>query len=227
VRFAPVQLLTAAHPGDPARDVAITHGLLRRVAARELPATARVYRPGPTLAFGKLDAHARGYEAATRSARAHGFVPMLRLGGGRAAAYHEGCLVVEFVAPQDGVVSAIADRFAAGSTLLVDALARVGVEAAIGELAGEYCPGAWSVHAGGVKLAGPAQRSIRGAALWTAFVAVEDGARLRAVLTDVYAALELDWQPSTAGAAEDVRPGVTVAAVQAAVVTALGDPSPG
>ena len=51
---------------------------------------------------------------------------------------------------------------------------------AVGELSGEYCPGRWSVHAAGVKLAGPAQRSIRGGSLWTAFVAVERGEEILA-----------------------------------------------
>jgi hypothetical protein len=71
------------------------------------------------------------------------------------------------------------------------------------------------VHAGGVKLGGTAQRTVRGAALLTGFVVATGGARVRAVLTDVYAALELDWDPATAGAVEDVVPGATPAGVAA------------
>jgi hypothetical protein len=72
-----------------------------------------------------------------------------------------------------------------------------------------------------VKVAGTAQRSIRGASLMTAAIVVEGGDRLRAALVDVYDALELDWDPRTAGAAEDVAPGVRAEAVEAAVVERL------
>ena len=93
--------------------------------------------------------------------------------------------------------------------------------AAVGELAREYCPGRWSVHAGGVKVGGTAQRTVRRASLLAAVVVVQGGHRLRAALVDVYAALDLDWDPRTAGAAEDVTPGVTAAGVAAAVVGRL------
>ncbi len=206
---------------DAAQDIAATQALLRRVAAGEEPASARVYRPHATVAFGKLDAARPGYERAQAAAREHGFAPVLRIAGGHAAAYDEGCVIVEVVTPAARIAEGIGERFAAGSAMLRRVLASVGVDAEIGELPGEYCPGAWSLHAGGVKLAGPAQRAVRGAALWSAFVAVEGGARLRAVLTDVYAALELDWDPRTAGAAEDVRPGLTADAVEAALAGAV------
>jgi lipoate-protein ligase A len=224
VLLAAERLIRESHPDDPAADIALSHALLRRVAAGELPATARVYRPAPTLAFAKLDKLAPGYDAAVAAAASRGFAPVLRLGGGRAAAYHEGCVVVEVIAPQEGIVSNLEARFAAGSQLLQRALARVGVDSAIGELPGEYCAGSWSVNARGIKLAGPAQRAIRGAALWTAFVAVQRGAELRDVLIDVYAALALDWRPETAGAASDIVPGVRVPDVEAALIAELGTP---
>jgi octanoyl-[GcvH]:protein N-octanoyltransferase len=208
--------------GDAELDMAATHTLLRRVGAGELEATARVFRPRATVTFGKLDAVRPGYPAAAAAARAHGFAPVLRIAGGHAAAFDEGSVVVELVTPSMRVAEGISERFAAGSNLLTRVLREAGVDARVGELPGEYCPGGWSVHAGGVKLAGPAQRSIRGAALWSSFVAVEGGARLRAVLTDVYAALALDWRPQTAGAAEDVRPGIRAEAVEAALATAVG-----
>jgi octanoyl-[GcvH]:protein N-octanoyltransferase len=43
---------------------------------------------------------------------------------------------------------------------------------------------------------------------------VEDSAPIRKVLTDTYAALGLDWDPATAGAVNDLVPGVDVAAVE-------------
>ena len=46
--------------------------------------------------------------------------------------------------------------------------------------------------------------------LFSSSIVVEDGAAIRDVLTDVYSALELDWRPETAGAANDLVPDVTV-----------------
>ncbi|MDX6688190.1 MAG: octanoyl-[GcvH]:protein N-octanoyltransferase, partial [Baekduia sp.] len=59
-----MQLLRARHPDDPVLDAAITHALLRQVATGAQPPTARVFRPGATMAFGRLDALSAGYEAA-------------------------------------------------------------------------------------------------------------------------------------------------------------------
>jgi octanoyl-[GcvH]:protein N-octanoyltransferase len=68
---------------------------------------------------------------------------------------------------------------------------------------GEYCPGRWSVNAGGTrKLAGVGQRVISGGAHVGTVVVAEDAASIRRVLEPVYAALELDWDPATAGAVE-------------------------
>jgi hypothetical protein len=71
-----------------------------------------------------------------------------------------------------------------------------------------------------VKLVGTAQRLVRGASLLGAVVLVQGGARVRAVLEDVNAALGLAWDPATAGAAEDEVPGLTVDAVERAVLDA-------
>jgi hypothetical protein len=47
---------------------------------------------------------------------------------------------------------------------------------------------------------------------------------VRAVLRDVYAALGLEWDDATAGALDEEVPGVTLDAVERAVLTAYGDP---
>jgi len=218
-----VQLVRAGHPHDPLLDAAVTHALLRRVGAGELGPVARVFRPGPTMAFGRLDALAAGFERAQAAATAHGYAPLVRLGGGHAAGYDEGSLLVELIRPERTIADGIEARFAGATGLLVEALGAVGIAARVGELAGEYCAGAWSVNAAGVKLAGTAQRSIRGASLVTAMLIVEGGARLRAALVDVYAALEIAWRPETAGAAQDVRPGLRAADVERAVIATLAN----
>ena len=217
-----MRLLRAAHPRDPLLDMALSAALLERVAAGA-DEVARVFRPGPTMAFGRLDALRPGFSEAAAAARRHGYAPVLRLGGGHAAGYDDGAVVVELITREPVVAEGIERRFAEGTALVAGALRVAGVDARIGELAGEYCPGAWSVHAGGVKLAGTAQRSVRGASLLAAVVLVKHGERLRAALVDVYAALGIAFDPGTAGAAQDVVPGIDVGSVETALLAALGE----
>jgi lipoate-protein ligase A len=217
-----VELLRARHPDDPLLDAAVTHALLREVAAGRRPPTARVFRPGPTMAFGRLDALEReAYDRARAAARAHGYAPVLRLGGGHAAAYDEGSVLVEVIRPVATIAEGTGERFAGVAALLVEALGMLGIAAHVGELPGEYCAGAWSVNAHGIKLAGVAQRSIRGASLVTAMVLVEGGAQLRAALVDVYGALGLTWHPSTAGAAQDIVRSLSAGDGERALIAAL------
>jgi hypothetical protein len=54
-------------------------------------------------------------------------------------------------------------------------------------------------------------------------VIAEGGARLRAALVDVYTALGIAWRPETAGAAQDVLPGLRVADVERAVIATLAN----
>ena len=77
--------------------------------------------------------------------------------------------------------------------------------------------------AGRIKLVGSAQRAVRGGALLSAFILVGGGDRLRGVLFDVYRALEIPWRPATAGALDDVAPGVTIEAVEETVLAARGE----
>jgi octanoyl-[GcvH]:protein N-octanoyltransferase len=170
-----------------------------------------VLRPGPTLAFGRLDALLPGFAGASAAARRLGYTPVVRSAGGHAAVYDEQSLVVEHVTAEADVTAGLQARFEAQSALLRDALAGLGADARIGELAGEYCAGAHSINLGGrIKVVGIAQRAIRHAALTTAVVVVGGGARLRGAVAEVYELLGLDIDPATAGALDDELPGVSV-----------------
>ena len=216
-----MRLLRDSFPDRPALDIALSHALLARVARGELEPTVRLYRPGPTLAFGRLDTLRAGFAEAGAAARDAGFAPMVRLAGGHAAAYHEASLIYEEITAENDMTAGLHDRFRDGAELLGGAIASFGIDARVGEIPGEYCPGAYTVSAAGrIKLVGTAQRVVRGGALVSAFVIVGGGDRLRAVLFDVYRALELAWDPATAGALDDAAPGVPVAAVEEAI---LGD----
>ena len=101
---------------------------------------------------------------------------------------------------------------------MTEAFGTLGVDARIGELEGEYCPGAYSVHAGDMKIMGVGQRLVRGAAHVGGVVSVLHGSRIRDVLIPVYRELDLDWRPSTAGALDELVPDVTLDRVRDAIV---------
>jgi lipoate-protein ligase A len=196
----PVLLLDGRAGEDLALEVALAQTLLERVGRHGGAPVLRCYRALPTVAFGRRDTLAPGFAAAAAAARAHGFEPVVRAPGGHAAAYHEDCIVLDEVMPADDAVSGMQERFAAEAARQVAALRSLGVDARIGEVPGEYCPGAFTVNArGAVKLIGTAQRLIRGAWLLSTIVVVDREGALRAVLEDVYAALDLHWDPATVG----------------------------
>jgi octanoyl-[GcvH]:protein N-octanoyltransferase len=191
---------------------------LRSVADGRRPDALRVFRPGPTLAFGRLDVLLPGFAAAADAARRHGYTPVVRSAGGHAAVYDEQCLVVEHVTREQDVTAGLQVRFEAQSALLRGVLAALGADARIGELPGEYCAGAHSINLGGrIKVVGIAQRAIRHGALTTAVVVVGGGDRLRATIADVYGALALAVDPARAGALDDELPGIAVERLAAAV----------
>jgi lipoate-protein ligase A len=152
--------------------------------------------------------------------RQRGFTPVIRSAGGRAAAYHEGCLVVDEIVAESDAMSAIRERFAAGADRQARALRGVGVDARVGEVPGEYCPGEFSVNARGrTKLVGAAQRIIRGGWLFSAVVVVTGSEGLCAVLEDVYGELGLQWDAATTGSVTDEVAAVTVDEVRHALLT--------
>lgn len=209
-----MQLIAEGYPHDPVLDMALSHALLRAVASGELPETARVFRPGPTVALGRLDALTPRFDEARAAAVRHGRTPVLRLGGGRAACYDRESVVMELVTRSTSVAQGTQDRFRSGVAVIAEALASLGVHTRAGEPESSYCPGRWSLHLpGGPKVVGAAQRSIPGASLVTAVVVVGGGERLRAVLVDVYEALGLPWVSSTAGALDDAYHAIRAADV--------------
>ena len=197
-----LRLVRAGFPEDPALDTAVSRALLERVARGELPDTLRLARPGPMVPFGKQDAVSGGYLAAARAAREHGFEAVLRLAGGRAAVFHEHTVELAHAVHEPEPRAGIYPRFEATGAVVAAALRRLGVDARVGEVAGEYCPGGYSVNARGrTKLAGIGQRVIRTGAHVGAVVVAAGEERIREVLLPVYDALGLEWEPETAGSA--------------------------
>jgi octanoyl-[GcvH]:protein N-octanoyltransferase len=208
-------------PRRPSLEVAVSHALVERVNEGAPGAVLRLYRPARTVAFGRLDALRPGFAAAAAAARAHGFEPVLRAPGGHAGAYHDGCLGIDEVLGEADPIAGMHDRFARSGERMAAALRTLGVDARVGRVPREFCPGEFTVNARGrVKLVGTAQRVMRHGSLLAASVAVHDAGALRRVLTDVYAALELDWDTATVGSVADEVGGVTLDDVERAVLAA-------
>lgn len=215
-------LVRETEPRPPSLEVAVSHALVERVN-EGAPSVVRLYRPAPTVAFGRLDALRPGYPAAAAAARAHGFEPVLRAPGGHAVAYHDGCLGIDEVLGEPDPIAGMHDRFTRSGELLAVVLRGVGLDARVGRVPGEFCAGDFTVNArGAVKLVGTAQRVVRRASLLAASIVVRDADALRAVLVDVYRALELDMDPATVGAVEDEVSGVGIDDVERAVLEAYG-----
>jgi octanoyl-[GcvH]:protein N-octanoyltransferase len=208
----------------PAFGTGVSEAILARVARGELPPTFRLHRPSRELAFAKQDRVAAGFGDAVRAARRIGFEPVVRIAGGRAAVFHEGTLAIAWAQPDPRPVARIRDRFEQAAEIVAAALRRTGVDAEIGEIPGEWCPGTWSVNARGeVKLAGIGQRMIAGGAHIGAVVVADRGELVRAALEPVYSALELDWDPATAGSVASEVEGVDCGDVEAALIDELGE----
>lgn len=205
-------------------DVAVSHAILSAVSAGEIGPTLRLYVPGPVVAFGLADRVAAGYEFAVRAAEAHGYAAVERLAGGRAAVFHERTLAFALTIPEPEPKTGISERFESISGIMVDAFDSLGLDARLGQLPGEYCPGEWSVNVSGrVKVMGVGQRLVRGAAHVGGVVVVDDGHRIRDVLIPTYRALHLDWDPRTAGSLADRSPGLTTEHVARAIIDSFSD----
>ena len=195
-----LRLIRHSFPDDPELSTAVSRTILRRVAAGELPATIRIHRPGREVAFGRQDLASPRYEAAAEAARGAGFAAVERLAGGRAAVFHDGTIAIARAYSDPQPPRRTYARFEEMADLIAATLRGLGVDARVGEVPGEYCPGAYSVNArGAVKLSGIGQRMIRGGAHMGGVVVASGGQEVARALEPVYQALELEWDPATSG----------------------------
>ena len=195
-----MRIIEAPHPGHGDLGTGVSAALMRRVARGELPPTARLHRTGPILAFGRLDKLRPGYREAVAIARERGYEPVERLAGGRAAVFHEGTLSFSLATREAGAYAGTRKRFEGMAAMIAELLGRLGIDGRVGEVAGEYCPGEYSVNAAGrVKIAGIGQRVITGGAHVGGVIVVRGAGRIRAVLEPIYDVLEVEWEPATTG----------------------------
>ena len=178
--------------------------MLYRAAAGGQEESLRLFRPARVLAFGPSDRLSPGFDAARAAARAAGFTPVDRLAGGRAALFHEQTIAFAWTVPDVEARAHIHERYEAMANLIAQALRRLGVDARVGAVPREYCPGEYSVNArGATKLMGIGQRVFVHAAHVGGVISVDGAPLLRDVLIPVYDALDLDWDPATSGSVAD------------------------
>ena len=209
---------------DAATDLERSVELLRAVADGTIAQhrVVRLYAPVPTVALSRRESRLPGFETATRAAIERGFTPVVRPTGGRAVAYDESCIVFDIIAREEQGAIGQARFFREVGDALAAAMRDLGVDARVGDVPGEYCPGEFSINArGAVKLIGTSQRAVRGARLLSGMLPLGAVDRFADVLIAVNAALDLDWDPATFGSLAAEAPGIPRTSVEEALIAAL------
>ena len=170
----------------------------------------RLRRPRPTAAFSPQDTTHPDYEHIKRQARANGFEPIERGTGGRLTMFDEHALAITIISPHADPHQHTIKRYDVFAGAIADALVTLGIDARIGELPNEYCPGRFSINAEGrIKLVGIAQRMNRRCIQMGAIIAVERSDEACAAIVEAYNAMGLSFDSATYGAINDLRPDVT------------------
>ncbi|HUQ62057.1 lipoyl protein ligase domain-containing protein [Lentzea sp.] len=205
------RLLVSGSTGNAVTDLVVP-ALLLRAPGASWSQLVHVYVPqGPTVAFSGRDLRSPGIAAATEVAHAAGFTTVVRSPGGRMVAYDSGAVVIDHLDRTTGIRHAGSATFAANAESHVRVLRGLGdVDARVGEVDGEYCPGEYSINVGGVaKVVGSAQRVTATGSLFSTVVQVVVSDRVRAVLEDVSDALGYDLRRSSIAGLADYAPTLT------------------
>jgi octanoyl-[GcvH]:protein N-octanoyltransferase len=217
--------VTAAFPGrfrliddtalpDEARPSPVQYAAWVKETLRTLvpgeDAILRFRRPRPTAAFSPQDTTHPDYQHIREQARASGFEPIERGTGGRLTIYDEQALAITLIWPHPDPHLHTMARYKVFSGVIAKALSNLGIDARIGELPDEYCPGKFSINAAGhVKLVGIAQRMNRRCVQMGAIIAVERSEKACAAIAAAYRAMDLAFDPKTYGAASDYAPSLS------------------
>ena len=198
--------LPAEMKSDPAEYAAWVKEQLASLQLGE-KAILRFRRPRPTAAFSPQDTTHPDYERIKTMALASGFVPIERGTGGRLAMFDEHALAITMICPHPEPHQHTMKRYEFFSGMIADALAKLGIDARVGELPNEYCPGKFSIHADGrIKLVGIAQRMNRRCFQMGAIIAVERSDKACAAIADAYSAMDLAFDSKTYGAVTELLP---------------------
>lgn len=169
----------------------------------------RFRRPRPTAAFSPQDTTHPDYLSIKHQARANGFEPIERGTGGRLTMFDEHSLAVTIISAQAEPHQHTMKRYEIFAGAIAAALVNFGIDARVGELLNEYCPGKFSINAEGrIKLVGIAQRMNRRCIQMGAIIAVERSDRACEAIADAYQAMGLAFDSATYGAISELQPNV-------------------
>ena len=185
-------------------------------------AILRFRRPRPTAAFSPQDTTHSDYEQIKESAMARGFEPIERGTGGRLTLFDENALSITIIAPHEAPHQQMLQRYDILSGAIALGLQNLGIDARVGELANEYCPGKYSVHAEGrIKLVGVAQRMNRRCLQMGAIVSVYRSEDVCVGIAEAYRGMGLIFDPRTYGAITDLNHSLTYADVRTALLESV------
>ena len=106
-------------------------------------------------------------------------------------------------------------RYEILSGAIASGLHSLGIDARVGELPNEYCPGKYSVNAEGrIKLVGVAQRMNQRCLQMGAIISVTHSDEACAGIAEAYRGMGLNFDPQTYGAISDLKPSVSFAEVK-------------
>ena len=205
----PVSLCSELAETTPSEDMALVRLKLASLTENSM-GVLRLYRPKPTAAFSPRDTAMPRYAEATTALRSMGFEPVERRAGGQLAVYDENALVIDLVAPHREPRIHIHERFGLFAGAIVSGLIALSIDAKIGALAGEYCPGDYSVNGEGrIKLAGLAQRVVKNGYHLGAVISVTRSDKAKHAIAEAYRTLSIDFDQATFGAITDLEPAMS------------------
>ncbi len=136
--------------------------------------------------------------------------------------FDEKALAITIIAPHVEPHRQMMERYEMFSAAIAGALVKLGIDARIGELPNEYCPGKFSINAAGkVKLVGIAQRMNRHCFQMGAIIAVDRSDKACLAIAEAYNAMGLAFDPATYGAISELAPLVTYEAVRTEMIATL------
>lgn len=169
-------------------------------AAEEKESFVHVWRPNPQVAFGRQDQLSHRISIAREEAKNHGLEPVVRNAGGHAVAHTGGTIGFGVAVPINDMLDGLHERY----RIVSRAIQNVTDEFVDGvvtcrEPGASFCPGDYSLSVKDSKVAGIAQRIQKESALISGTVIVTDLCSVTEALIDVYAALGLEFEPSSVG----------------------------
>lgn len=155
--------------------------LCRKIGDGAVP-FVHIWRHEKAIVLGLRDRRLPNVGQAMEWLRLHGYQVGVRNSGGAAVSLDPGIVNVSIVAPNPTGRLQFKEDFELMYALIRDSLAKLGLEAAKGEVRGSYCPGEYDVSVNGRKVCGISQRRQTKAFIVNAFVSAEGHAYRRAEL---------------------------------------------